>query len=135
MMVADIIPLNTSIGTSESISPDQDDSSITQAETIDKTSKPTAPTKKKKSALKSCFKVLLVEQGTCSTDGDLTAELSQPRITTTGESVDFSGRTVTSTFQCYPEDDIKADDTSDDASSSMMKPRIGVMVCYNPKGL
>ena len=83
--------------------------SAAKAETIDTTPKPTAQTKKKKSALKSCLKIL--EQGTCSVDEDLTADTS----------ITLSGRrksVVTSTFQCYPEDDVQADDKGDEVEAT-----------------
>jgi hypothetical protein len=86
-----------------------------KAETINETPKETpksgAQRNKKKSVLKSCLS-FRVEQGTCSTDGDFTAELSL----TSGrgrKSVDISERTV-NTFRCYPDNDVQADDKSDE---------------------
>lgn len=74
---------------------------VTITETIDETPKPTAQMKKKKgSALKSCLRV---EQGTsCSTDGDVTAELSL--TSGQGKSVD-SPRSTVNFSQCDPQDD------------------------------
>ena len=84
------------------------------AETPKETPKPEAQMKKKRSALKSCLS-FKVEQGTCSTDGDFTAELSL--TSGRGKSVDFSSGSTVNTFHCDPEDDVQADDRSDDAQA------------------
>ena len=82
------------------VSPCPINKTVTKAETIDETPKetpkPEAQMKKKRSALKSCLRVR-VEQGTCSTDEDVTAELSLK--SGRGKSVDFSDVTVR-TFAC-----------------------------------
>ena len=81
----------------------------TIAETPKETPKPEAPVKKKKFALKSCLS-FKVDRGTCSSDGDFTADLSL----TSGrwKSVDLSSGSTVNTFHCNPEDDVQADDMS-----------------------
>jgi hypothetical protein len=84
---------------------------VPKAETIDET--PTVQMKNIKSALTT---FLRVEQGTCSTDSDFTAELSL--TSRWGESVDFSGSTSSvNAFQCDPEDNAQADDRSGDVQA------------------
>lgn len=84
---------------------------LTKAETtVDKTPKETPKPKAYQIKKKSCLKA---EQGTCSTDGDVTAEFSL----TSGwaeSALDLSGNTVNRPpFQgCNPEDDVQADDRS-----------------------
>jgi hypothetical protein len=80
---------------------------VTKAETIDETPKAKAQMKNKKSALKSCLRA---EQETCSTDGDVTSELSL--ASGQGKSLDLSRSSTVNTFQSDPEDDVQADDRS-----------------------
>jgi hypothetical protein len=81
---------------------------VVKAERIDETPKPAAQ-KKKQFVLKSC---LVLEQGTCSTDGDTTAELSFTSSGGRGKSVDFSESTRMNALQFDREDDSQTDDRS-----------------------